>query len=256
MGHEDYARGAPTCCPVVELRQYTLHPGHRDALIELFERELLEPQEAVGMTVVGQFRDRDDPDRFIWIRGFQDMEARAAALAAFYEGPVWASHREAANATMVDSDDVLLLRPTEDGAGFRLPDPGEAPVGTGSGDGLVVATVCHLAAPADANLIAGFVNLLRPVLTEHGGPVLASFVTEHAPNTYPRLPVREGTQVLVWFAAFSDVASYDRHRAAIAASAAWREALDEVLAPRLAAEPISLRLAPTPRSRLQACDLL
>jgi len=252
MGHDDFACGAPTCCPVVELRQYTLHPGQRDTLIDLFERELLEPQEAAGMTVVGQFRDRNNPDRFVWIRGFPDMESRAAALAAFYEGPVWASHREAANATMVDSDDVLLLRPTGAGAGFRLPDPGEVLVGPGSGNGLVVATVCHLTAPADAGLIAGFVSLLRPALAEHGGPVLASFVTEHAPNTYPRLPVREGAQVLVWFAAFSDAASYERHRAAIAASAAWREAFGEVLAPRLAGEPFALRLARTPRSRLRA----
>ncbi len=30
------------CCPVVELRQYTLHPGKRDILIELFDREFIE----------------------------------------------------------------------------------------------------------------------------------------------------------------------------------------------------------------------
>jgi hypothetical protein len=39
------------------------------------------------------------------------MASRKAGLAAFYGGPVWQRHREAANATMVDSDDVLLLRP-------------------------------------------------------------------------------------------------------------------------------------------------
>jgi len=58
------------CCPVVELRQYTLKPGKRDVLIDLFEREFIEPQEALGMTVVGQFRDRRSPDRFVWLRGF------------------------------------------------------------------------------------------------------------------------------------------------------------------------------------------
>ncbi len=36
-------------CTVVELRQYTLHSGERDALIELFERELVHTQEAVGI---------------------------------------------------------------------------------------------------------------------------------------------------------------------------------------------------------------
>lgn len=37
------------CCPVVELRQYTLHPGKRDVLIDLFDREFIEPQEALGI---------------------------------------------------------------------------------------------------------------------------------------------------------------------------------------------------------------
>ena len=50
---------------VIELRQYTLRPNKRDALIDLFDRELVEPQEAVGMTVLGQFRDLDHPDLFL-----------------------------------------------------------------------------------------------------------------------------------------------------------------------------------------------
>src|SRR5438093_12190144 len=98
------------CCGVIELRQYTLKPGQREALIELFERHMLDAQEAAGMTVVGQFRDRPDEDRFVWIRGFPDMKRRQAALERFYDGPVWATHRDAANATMIDSDDVLLLK--------------------------------------------------------------------------------------------------------------------------------------------------
>src|SRR5439155_25048962 len=49
------------CCPIVELRQYTLHPGKRDAFIDLFERQFIESQEAVGTRMIGQFRDLDDP---------------------------------------------------------------------------------------------------------------------------------------------------------------------------------------------------
>src|SRR5450755_2527702 len=103
---------AQTCCPIVEFRQYTLHPGMRDTLIDLFDREFVESQEALGIRVIGQFRDLDDPERFVWLRGFRDMQARAEALGAFYGGPIWKSHREAANATMIDSDNVLVLRPT------------------------------------------------------------------------------------------------------------------------------------------------
>ena len=54
------------CCPIVELRQYELRPGQRDVLIELFDRELVESQEAVGMQLIGQFCDLDRPDHFVW----------------------------------------------------------------------------------------------------------------------------------------------------------------------------------------------
>src|SRR5580698_2965519 len=108
----------PTLSPIVELRQYTLHPGMRDVLIDLFDREFIESQETLGMAVIGQFRDVDDPDRFVWLRGFHDMATRADGLKGFYCGPVWKEHRDAANATMIDSDNVLLLRPAQPESGF------------------------------------------------------------------------------------------------------------------------------------------
>src|SRR5881398_4261577 len=91
-----------TCCPIIELRQYTLHPGKRDVLIDLFDREFVESQEEMGMKIIGQFRDLDNPNRFVWLRGFRDMPSRAQALKNFYGGPVWKAHREAANATMIE----------------------------------------------------------------------------------------------------------------------------------------------------------
>ena len=115
--------------PVVELRQYTLRPGQRDVLIDLFDREFVESQEADGMAIVGQFRDLDDPDRFMWIRGFASMPARARALASFYGGPAWKAHSAAANATMIDSDNVLLLRPVTARSGFPAPAAARPPAG-------------------------------------------------------------------------------------------------------------------------------
>ena len=69
--------------PIVELRRYTLHPGRRDDLISPFETHFLESQELCGMKIIGQFRDIDDPDAFVWLRGFGDMQARHQALTAF-----------------------------------------------------------------------------------------------------------------------------------------------------------------------------
>ncbi|PYK37170.1 MAG: hypothetical protein DME49_12915 [Verrucomicrobia bacterium] len=81
------ARPEQTCCPIVEFRQYTLHRGKRDVLIDLFDREFIEPQEALGMKIIGQFRDVDNRNRFVWLRGFRDMASRAQALQDFYGGP-------------------------------------------------------------------------------------------------------------------------------------------------------------------------
>ncbi|MGK5682682.1 NIPSNAP family protein [Actinoplanes sp. URMC 104] len=160
---------------VVELRQYTLRPGRRDELIELFDREFVETQEATGMTVVGQFRDLDDPDRFVWLRSFPDMRARKASLEAFYGGPVWKRHSAAANATMLDSDDVLLLRPVPGRPGFPSGGPGGGPI--------------------TATVLLGENTSFPPT-----GPDAFGFLrTEHAENTFPALPVRTGENALVWF---------------------------------------------------------
>ena len=72
--------------PIVEVRQYALRAGRRDVLIDLFDAMFVESQEQVGMKVIGQFRDLDNPDRFVWLRGFPDMPSRARSLAQFYGG--------------------------------------------------------------------------------------------------------------------------------------------------------------------------
>lgn len=235
---------------MMELRQYTLHPGARDTLIDLFEREFVETQEAVGIEVIGQFRDLDDPDRFVWLRGFQDLPSRAPALAAFYGGPVWATHREAANETMIDSDDVLLLRPATATSGFvvdrRRRSRPEAPPGPDRG--LVVATVCHVEPDAEAELGRLFAQTLAPELSRAGASVLAVLVTEVAENAFPALPVREDEHVLVWFSAFSGPNAYEEHARALERSTRWRDTLWPGLASHLRTQPEVLRLAPTSRS--------
>ncbi|MFJ6951180.1 NIPSNAP family protein [Micromonospora aurantiaca (nom. illeg.)] len=95
------------------MRRYALRPGHFDDLQRVFQPWFIAGQEHAGMRLGGQFRDRNDPDRFVWFRGFASMDQRREALESFYSGPLWQAHRDAANATMIDSDDVLLLRPTE-----------------------------------------------------------------------------------------------------------------------------------------------
>ncbi|MGW3247132.1 NIPSNAP family protein [Streptomyces sp. NPDC001070] len=196
---------------IVELRRYTLRPGARDTLIDLFEREFVTGQEAAGIRVGGRFRDLDDPDRFVWMRGFPDMAARNRALRAFYGGPVWRAHRDAANATMTDSDDVLLLR----GPGYAVPPDA----------GTVVVTICH---PTDPAAFTG-------ALAAAGGlpATAAAHRTEHAENDFPALPVRTGEDVVVWFTALPDAGAHPE-----------RTALPAGLERRLLRPPQRLRLAP------------
>jgi quinol monooxygenase YgiN len=241
----------PACCPIVELRQYTLHPGKRDVLIELFDRAFIESQEAVGMSIIGQFRDRNDPNRFVWLRGFRDMPSRAQALSDFYSGPVWKAHRDAANATMIDSDNVLLLRLAHPTSGFpsttsARPAPGASAIPPG----LVIATIYYFDAPVSAEAVDFFEHTVKPVLAESGAAVLATFVSEESTNTFPALPVRAGEHALVWFARFRDQAAYEQHVATLAQSQPWRDELAAELLRRLKGVPEVLTLTPTARSQL------
>jgi hypothetical protein len=63
--------------------------------------------------------------------------------------------------------------------------------------------------------------------------------------------VREGEQVLAWFAALADEAARARLRVALADSPVWHQA-EAALTAGAPREPEALRLAPTARSRLPA----
>ena len=239
------------CCPVVELRHYTLKPQQRDVLIELFEREFVESQEALGMRIIGTFRRPDAPDRFVWLRGFTDMTSREEALKGFYFGPVWKAHRTQANATIIDSDNVLLMRLARPGSGFALAGVTRAsPGATALPDGVVQATTYRLAEPAGPAFVEFFEQRIAVLARQHGATVLASFVQSTEPNTFPALPVRAPENAFVWFAHFKDQAAADRYEAELQQSAEWQSAM-QALSRQLAGPTEVLRLSPTARSRLR-----
>jgi hypothetical protein len=230
---------------------YSLYPGRRDELIRLFEREFIESQEAVGIQVIGQFYDLDDRDRFIWLRGFHDMPARAESLHAFYSGPVWKAHREAANATMIDSDNVLLLRRPEERCGFSFNGANRPPPGSRTKqEGFVAATVFYFDRPVNAEFIRYFEKTMQPELVKSGASLLAYFITEDSPNTFPQLLVREGEHAFAWFAGFPDQDAYKGHLAKLRESKIWNDDITITLKKHLEGKPEVLRLTPTPRSWL------
>ncbi|MGN6581457.1 MAG: NIPSNAP family protein [Bordetella sp.] len=240
-------RDNPLGC--VELRQYTLHPHKRDVLIDLFDREFVETQEAVGVTVMGQFRDLDDPDLFVWLRGFESMQTRLRSLTEFYDGPVWRAHADAANATMIDSDNVLLLRPAWEGAHLAVDPTRRAGRGAVAiPPGFIDITVLYLHEPASARHLAFCRERMQGVLDAGGAQAQGWYVTEPRENDFRRLPVRENEQVLMGVAVFPDVARFDD----FGRSNLWASEI----APELRRWPLrrteSHRLAPTARSATHA----
>ena len=224
--------------PVIELRRYTLHPGRREDLITLFEREFRAPQEALGLQVLATFRDLDRPDTFVWLRGFADYARRAGALAAFYGGPVWQQHRDAANATMVDSDDVLMLGP------LGAPDRASglwALRAMPAGQGAVGAWLCRLdpAVTDDRGRLAAWGQRVGAAFAENGARLAGAWITDPRPNAFPRLPVRTDGPYGVLFAGFADAQALALHEAMLAGSSCWIAACRELAAP-----PTVLRLTP------------
>jgi hypothetical protein len=175
----------PAECGVVELRRYLLHPGGRDVLIDLFEREFIESQEAEGACLLGLFREEDADDRFVWFRGYRTMRERLAMLQAFYTGPVWRRHSAAANATMISVDDVLLLRPT------WLAD--HQPAVSGGPRPPVEITISDVRDLPDADRS----GVGSPADSPPEFRPLARFETLHAENDFPGLPVRDADVVVV-----------------------------------------------------------
>jgi hypothetical protein len=237
---------------VVEFRNYLMRPGQRDALIELFEREFIEPQERLGAHVLGVFENLHDKDRFVWVRGFADFDARLRALEGFYGGEIWKAHRASANATMANSDDVLLLRPIGEGLDRQgaAPAPLRASAPMANAGSIIVATTYFLEPHGEEPFAGFFERDVAPVLSRAGGEPIATFATERSANNFPQLPVRENETVFLTLARFLSRAAHDDHLALIRASPEWR-ALEPALRGQMVAPTQTLRLRPTPRSLLR-----
>ena len=59
---------------VVELRRYDIAPGQRDRFVRYFDAYFPEAFEQLDCMVFGQFEDRAAPTKFVWLRGYRDMD--------------------------------------------------------------------------------------------------------------------------------------------------------------------------------------
>lgn len=210
-----------TCCAVVELRQYTLNPYKRETFINLFEDRFIESQEAVGINLIGEFRQVGMPNKFYWIRGFPSMPARAKALQAFYYGPVWRKYRNVANPMLLENDNVLLLKPAHPGSGFRLSGK-RPPIGDRVRPaGLVVSTIYYLGSNSGTQFDGIFEKQIRPIVESDGASIRGTFTSNRVPNNFPKLPIRSDANVFAWVGCFASESAYNRYASRLADDPRW-----------------------------------
>jgi hypothetical protein len=160
---------------------------------------------------------------------------------------------------MIDSDNVLLLRPVTARSGFPPPAAARPPAGDGAAapshaaaaPSRVLVTLYYRDRPFDQAFADFFDRQARPVLTGAGATPLACLQTEHAENTFPALPVRTGENVFAWLARFPSAVLLDDHLRQIELSAQWRDRVFPALSALITGAPQRLRLAPTARSQLR-----
>jgi len=112
---------------------------------------------------------------------------------------------------------------------------------------VLVVTIYHLRGRTGDDFTDFFERELQPVLEQTDTSLLASFVTERHPNTFPSLPVREDVNVFVWFSLFPNRTAWDRHaKASTEPMRKWQ--LEAKLSKRIKGRPGVLVLAPTTRS--------
>ena len=231
---------------VIELRRYDIAPGQRDRFVRYFDAYFPEAFEQLDCMVFGQFEDRAAPTKFVWLRGYHDINARPVADAAFYYGPVWREHRARVNALFPGaSDNVLLLRPlTPQTEVPVLPavDPVDEPHGA---RGVAVVQILAVKKGDEDAFAERAQEAFKRYENAKVHPA-GVLVTLDVPNNFPQLPIRSDGPFLVWLGVVEDDAALKDFE--VEASQV-EHALEGT--GMLRGTPERLVLDPTPRSRLR-----
>ncbi len=231
---------------VIEFRRYTIKEGEREHFAQYFETYFPEAFEQLGAIIYGQFLERDSQSRFTWIRGFKDMDARATVSAAFYYGPLWEEHRMIMNNRLIDSDDVLLLRPLSQERGITVLPAVDPNFETAGAQGIVVAQIFAI----NPNDVDAFTQQAKATLAGYqdaGVREVGVLVTLDAKNNFPQLPIRTDGPYLVWLGMLKDDQALETQFNPLAK----RYISTLVGTGYLRAKPESIVLDPTRRSRLR-----
>jgi len=198
---------------VIELRRYTIKEGEREHFLRYFESYFPESFQQLGAIALGQFREREHPQIFTWLRGFRTLDARAVVNASFYYGPLWKEHRTRMNDLLLDSDDVLLLTPlTPDRGVVVLP---AVDVVNESAGGVAVAQIFAV----QKESVQAFAKQAEATFAGYraaGAREAGVLVTLDVPNNFPQLPIRTDGPYMVWLGILKDDSMLDGRFRALA----------------------------------------
>jgi NIPSNAP protein len=205
LSAENYLQQAkqPKHFQVIEFRRYTVKEAQRQEFAQYFDTYFPEAFQQLGAMAFGEFTERDNPEGFTWIRGFQDIESRATINSAFYYGPVWKEHAMRMNDRMIDSDNVLLLHPLSPEHELTIL-PAVDPVHEKDGSkGIVAAQIFKI----DKTHVDEFVQQAEPIFDSYRNAGIREagiLITLDVKNNFPQLPFREDGPYLVWIGILKD----------------------------------------------------
>jgi NIPSNAP len=231
---------------VIEFRRYTIKEGEREHFAEYFESYFPEAFQQMRAIVFGQFFERNNPVGFTWMRGFRNTDARAIINSNFYYGPLWREHASTMNSLMVDSDNVLLLRPLTTGRGVPVL-PAVDPIKEGKGAlGVVIAQIFAV----KPNSVDAFARQAEETFASYRAADAREaglLVTLDVPNNFPQLPVRTDGPYLVWLGIVKDNKTLEPQLASLT-----KRSMESLSATGLLrSAPELVILDPTKRSRLR-----
>jgi len=236
---------------VLEIRNYLIKPNVLEHFIDYFEEQFIDSQEAENIRVLGQFRPIGEPNRFVWLRGFADMQSRLKSLQAFYSGAGWEKYGALANEMMLEWHNVHLLRPLTNIDDFLCGLNAEAiaadlAAGTILYETGVLAIDFYQALPGKRDkLVDKFQTRIAPIYENQGIQVRGLFVAEMTENQFVQLPVIQNEDELVVITAHRSEEVFCKKRARIAPF------IDKTIGACLSPMPTPLLLDPTLRSPLR-----
>lgn len=181
---------------VIELRNYLIKQNEADSFNSYFSNHFNEPMQEMGISVLGKFKIKNNNDRFVWVRGYKDMQQRNNFLNDFYlKSEVWKKYKKVANDLIRNSDNVYLLRPIN--IGDKIED-------TITGFSSSVFDNNNPFVAVDFYIANTRLNELIEFYNKDYLPVLKSlniettmWVSETAKNDFPQLPVFQDKNLLI-----------------------------------------------------------